>query len=56
MTIIEKIQDQYANERAELQKQYESKAITQSLRNEYLQQLTSAENMDLMDAVLEGEC
>jgi hypothetical protein len=55
MTIVEKIQEQYANERAELRRQYESKAISGALRNYYLQQLNSAENMDLMDAMLEGE-
>ena len=56
MTNIEKIQAIYENERAELLEQYKSKAIDKRLHDNFLQQLNSAENMDIMDAMLEGEC
>ena len=55
MTNIEKIQATYESERRELLKQYETKAIDKRLHDDFLQQLNSAETMDIMDAMLEGE-
>jgi len=50
-----KIQAIYESERKELLKQYETKAIDKRLHDDFLQQLNSAEHMDIMDAMLEGE-
>ena len=56
MDKLEQIKEQYANERVELRRQRERKEITFSQHSYFLRQLNNAENMDLMDAMLEGEC
>ena len=55
MTKIEKIQAIYESERAELLERYKSKAIDQRLYEKVLQQTNRAENMDIMEAILEEE-
>ena len=55
MTKVEKIQYQYQSERAELLKKYKSGEVKKADYQDWLQQLNSVENMDIMDAMLEGE-
>ena len=52
MNIIEKINMQYASEKAELLEQLKSKEISKTLYESYLQQLTQAYNMDIVDATI----
>jgi|TARA_R100001591_G_scaffold113828_1_gene127448 uncharacterized protein YnzC (UPF0291/DUF896 family) len=54
MNLIEKINMQYANEKAELLEQLKSKEISKDLYENYLQQLVQAYNMDIVDATLEN--
>jgi|TARA_R110001583_G_scaffold20056_6_gene77833 hypothetical protein len=51
---FEKIRSQYADERNELLKEYESRSISKDLYDRYLEQLNSSENMDIIDATFEG--
>ena len=55
MTKVEKIQYQYQSERAELLKKYKSGEVKKAEYQDFLQQLNNVENMDIMDAMLEGE-
>ena len=52
MNLIEKINIQYANEKAELLEQLKSKEISKDLYENYLQQLAQAYNMDIVDATI----
>ena len=51
---IKKIQEQYAEEKKELVKQYNKKLITKNDYNDSLEQLNKNEQMDITDAFLEG--
>ena len=51
---IKKIQEQYAEEKKELVKQYNKKLITKNDYNDFLEQLNKNEQMDITDAFLEG--
>ena len=55
MTKIEKIKYQYQSERTELLKKYKSGEVKKADYQDFLQQLNNVENMDIMDAMLEGE-
>ena len=55
MTKIEKIQAIYESERAELLERYKSIAIDKRLYEKFLQQTNRAENMDIMEVILEEE-
>tara|TARA_B100000900_G_scaffold263379_1_gene224662 strand:- start:294 stop:464 length:171 start_codon:yes stop_codon:yes gene_type:complete len=55
MTKIEKIQSLYKSERAELLKKYKSGEVKKADYEDFLQQLNNVENIDIMDAILEGE-
>ena len=55
MTKIEKIQAIYESERAELLERYKSKSIDKRLYEKFLQQTNRAENMDIMEVILEEE-
>ena len=55
MTKVEKIQAIYERERAELLERYKSKAIDKRLYEKFLQQTNRAENMDIMEVILEEE-
>ena len=50
---IKKIQEQYAEEKKELVKQYNKKLITKNDYNDFLEQLNKNEQMDITDAFLE---
>ena len=55
MTKVEKIQAIYERERAELLERYKSKSIDKRLYEKFLQQTNRAENMDIMEVILEEE-
>ena len=55
MTKIEKIQAIYESERAELLERFKSKSIDKRLYEKFLQQTNRAENMDIMEVILEEE-
>ena len=55
MTKVEKIQATYKSERADLLKELKKGAIDKRLHDEFLEQINRAENMDIMDVVIEGE-
>ena len=52
---IEQIKSQYANERNALRNKRERKEITFSQFSYFSKQLHNAENMDIIDAMHEGE-
>ncbi len=52
MNLIEKINMQYANEKAELLAQLKSCEISKELYENYLEQLSQAYNMDIVDATI----
>jgi len=52
MNVIEKINMQYAYEKAELLEQLKSKEISKDLYDDYLKQLVQSYNMDIVDATM----